>query len=398
MKVVLAFSGGLDTSFCVPWLREEKNADVVTVTVNTGGASPRELEGIALQAKKVGAVEHRSVDARQLVWDDFVTTLIRGNVLRGEVYPLCVAAERTTQAREVARVAKEIGADAVAHGSTGAGNDQVRFDVALRVLLPETPILTPVRELGYSRERSTAYLAERGLPVPEGSGRYSVNAGLWGTTLGGGWTHDPWAAPPADAFPGGDEARDVEGRDVVIRWEEGLPVELDGEALAGADLVERLGAIAAEYGLGRGIHIGETVMGIKGRIGFEAGAALLLIHAHRELEKLTLTRWQAFWKDHLARFWGDRLHEGQAFDPVMRDIRALVESSQRCVAGETRVRLEPGRFLVDGVRSPHSLVRPDIATYGETHALWEGSEARAFAKIAAIPSIMAAARDGEEAW
>ena len=168
--------------------------------------------------------------------------------------------------------------------------------------------------------------------------------------------------------------------------------------MPGARLVETLGAIGAEYGIGRGIHLGETVMGIKGRIGFEAGAALLLIHAHRELEKLTLTRWQTFWKDHLARFWGDRLHEGQAFDPVMRDIRALIESSQRCVAGETRVRLEAGRFLVDGVRSPYTLVRPDIATYGETHALWEGDEARAFAKIVAIPSIMAASRDGEDAW
>lgn len=398
MKVVLAFSGGLDTSFCVPWLREEKGAEVVTVTVNTGGASPEDLVEIAAQAEKVGAIEHRTVDARQLVWDDFVATLIRGNVLRGEVYPLCVAAERTTQAREVARVAREIGADAVAHGSTGAGNDQVRFDVALRVLLPKTPILAPVRELGYSRERSTAYLRERGLPVPEGSGRYSVNAGLWGTTLGGGWTHDPWSAPPEDAFPGAGGGKGSGARDVVIGWERGLPVALEGEALAGPQLAETLGAIAADFGIGRGVHLGETVLGIKGRIGFEAGAALLLIHAHRELEKLTLTRWQAFWKDHLARFWGDRLHEGQAFDPVMRDIRALIESSQRCVTGETRVRLEPGRFLVDGVRSPHSLVRSDIATYGETHALWEGEEARAFAKIAAIPSMMAAARDGEEPW
>ncbi len=384
MKVVLAFSGGLDTSFCVPWLKENKGAEVVTVTVNTGGATRADLDQVARQAKAVGADEHREIDARRSVYEGFISTLIRGNVLRGQVYPLSVAAERTQQAMEVARVAKEVGADAVAHGSTGAGNDQVRFDIAFRVLL-DLPILTPVRDLGLSREEGAAFLRERGLPVPEGASRYSINRGLWGTTLGGDWTHDPWTGPPADAFgdPGGEAPP---SREIVLGWKEGLPVSLEGEPMDGPELVEALSGILAPYRIGRAIHMGETVLGIKGRIGFEAGAALLLIQAHRELEKLVLTRWQAFWKDHLASFFGDRLHEGQAFDPVMKDIAALVRSSQERVEGETRVRLEDGRFLVTGVRSPYSLMDPSVARYGETNALWNGEEARAFAKVSAIPA------------
>ncbi len=394
MKVVLAFSGGLDTSFCVPWLKEEKGAEVITVTVNTGGATRADLNQVARQAKAVGAGEHREIDARRAVYDRFISTLIRGNVLRGQVYPLSVAAERTQQALEVAKVAREVGADAVAHGSTGAGNDQVRFDIAFRVLL-DLPILTPVRDLGLSREEGAAYLRERGLPVPEGATRYSINRGLWGTTLGGDWTHDPWTGPPADAFgpPGGAVPP---AKEIVLGWKEGLPVSLEGEALEGPELVEALSGILSPYRIGRAIHLGETVLGIKGRIGFEAGAALLLIHAHRELEKLVLTRWQAFWKDQLAAFFGDRLHEGQAFDPVMKDIAALVRSSQERVEGETRVRLEEGRFLVTGVRSPYSLMDPSVAKYGETNALWDGGEARAFAKVSAIPSWLHHRAGGKE--
>ncbi|UCF68535.1 MAG: argininosuccinate synthase [Acidobacteriota bacterium] len=391
MRVVLAFSGGLDTSFCVAYLKEERRAEVLTVTVNTGGASRADLDLIAEQARALGAAQHREIDARQAVYDGYVATLIRGNVLRGEVYPLCVAAVRTQQAIEVARIAREIGADAVAHGSTGAGNDQVRFDVAMHVLLPGVPILTPIRDLGLSREQATAYLEQRSLPVPEGSGRFSINRGLWGTTLGGEWTHDPWSAPPRDAWdePADEPLAQTERREIVIGWKDGLPVQLGGRPLAGPDLVERLGRLTHAYGIGKGIHLGETALGIKGRIGFEAGAALVLIAAHRELEKLTLTRWQLFWKDHLARFYGDRLHEGQAFDPVMRDITAMIASSQQRVAGETRVELSARQFRVLGVRSPFSLFDPEVARYGETNALWDGEEARAFSKLAAIPSMLA---------
>ena len=384
--LALAFSGGLDTSYCVPRLTEQGYA-VHTVYVNTGGASPEDRAAIRRQALTVGAVEHHEVDARDEVFTRFVTFLIQGNILRGEVYPLSVSAERTQQALSVIEVARAIGAKAVAHGSTGAGNDQVRFDIALRVLAPELAIVTPIRDEGLTRERAIAYLEERGLPVPAKASAYSVNAGLWGTTWGGGWTHDTWAGPPAELLdpPAGAPAP----IELVIGWERGIPVSLDDAALSGPNLIAALSSRSAEYGLGRNIHVGETALGIKGRIGFEAGAALLLIGAHRELEKLVLTKWQVFWKDQLGRFYGDRLHEGHYFDPALRDIEALLTSSQRRVSGETRVRVAPGRFMVTGARSPFSMMDRSVATYGEENRLWTGDEARAFARIGAIPSLLA---------
>jgi argininosuccinate synthase len=341
----------------------------------------------------VGAAEHHEVDARAAVFDRFVRFLIQGNILRGEVYPLSVSAERTQQTLSVVETARAIGAKAVAHGSTGAGNDQIRFDVALRVLAPELEIVTPIRDLGVTREQAVAYLKARGLPVPEKAGAYSINRGLWGTTWGGGWTHDTWAGPPDELLepPAGAPA----AREIVLGWTRGVPVTLDGAALDGPALVERLNQLAEAYGFGRGIHVGETALGIKGRIGFEAGAALVLIAAHRELEKLVLTRWQGYWKDQLARFYGDRLHEGQYFDPALRDIEALITSSQARVTGETRVRLAPGRFQVVGTRSPHSMMDRSVATYGEENRLWTGDEARAYARIAAIPSLLAARANSE---
>ncbi len=383
---ILAFSGGLDTSFCVPHLAEQGWA-VHTAYVNTGGATPAELETIARQAAAVGAVQHHAVDARQAVYDRFVRYLIQGNILRGDVYPLSVAAERTQQALSAVEVARAVGATAVAHGSTGAGNDQVRFDIALRVLAPELEILTPIRELGLKREEAIAYLQARKLPVPPKAGAYSINRGLWGTTWGGGWTHDTWAGPPAELVdpPAGAPAP----REIVLAWRAGLPVSLDGAALEGPELIRQLGDLGEAYGFGRNIHVGETALGIKGRIGFEAGAALLLIAAHRELEKLVLTKWQAFWKDQVAKFYGDRLHEGHYFDPALRDIEALLTSSQGRVTGETRVRLAPGRFQVVGTRSPHSMMDPSVATYGEENRLWTGEEARAFSRVSAIPELLA---------
>lgn len=397
MRIVLAYSGGLDTTYCVAWLTRAQGADVVTVTVDTGGMELACAERIADRSRAAGASEHLCIDARQKVWDNFITTLVRGNVLRGAVYPVSVAAERTQQAVEVARVAVELGADAIAHGSTGAGNDQVRFDIAFKVMAPAIPILAPVREHGVLRETSIAYLKEHGLEVPPGSGRYSVNAGLWGVTIGGGWTHDPWQGPPDDAWSG-ETVEAPEPCELIIGWEAGLPVSLNGQAMAGPALVVALETLLAPYGIGRGIHLGETVLGIKGRIGFQAGPAQVLVAAHRELEKLVLTRWQSFWKDHVAQFWGDRLHEGQAFDPVMRDIEAMIKSSQQRVVGDTRIRLAEGRFSVDGVRSPHSLMDPKVASYGESHHLWTGDEARSFAAIAGIPSQLAAKAGEVPAW
>ena len=384
--VALAFSGGLDTSYCVPRLAEDGWA-VETVFVNTGGTTPGDRAAIRRQAEAVGALRHHEVDARAVVFDRFVRYLIQGNVLRGEVYPLSVAAERTQQAISVIEAARAMGATAVAHGSTGAGNDQVRFDVAFRVLAPELQIITPIREENLQRADSIAYLEARGLPVPAKASAYSINRGLWGTTYGGGWTHDTWAGPPDELFEPPADA--PAPREIVIGWKQGVPVSIDGVAIDGPTLVDQLGDLCAGYGAGRGIHVGETALGIKGRIGFEAGAALLLIQAHRELEKLVLTKWQVFWKDSLGRFYGDRLHEGQYFDPALRDIEAMFTSSQQRVTGETRVRLSAGRTQVTGARSPFSMMDRAVATYGEENRLWTGEEARDFSRIVAIPSLLA---------
>ena len=384
--LALAFSGGLDTSYCVPRLAE-RGYLVHTVFVNTGGTTAEQCAAIRVQALAVGSAQHHEIDARALVFDRFVKVLIQANVLRGEVYPLSVAAERTQQAISVIDVARKIQATAVAHGSTGAGNDQVRFDIALRVLAPELDIVTPIREESLSREQSIAYLEARGLPVPPKSGAFSINRGLWGTTWGGGWTHDTWAAPPTELLdPPTDAPAPV---DHVITWHEGVPIALDAAPMAGHEIVDALTERAAQFGIGHGIHVGETALGIKGRVGFEAGSALILIAAHRELEKLVLTKWQSFWKDQLGRFYGDRLHEGHYFDPTLRDIEAMVTSSQRRVSGETRVRLAPGRFLVTGARSPYSMMDRAVATYGEENRLWTGDEAKAFARVGAIPELLA---------
>jgi argininosuccinate synthase len=384
--LVLAFSGGLDTSFCVPHLAGQGWA-VHTVYVDTGGATAADRAAIERQARAVGAVQHHTLDARQAVFDRFVRYLIQGNVLRGEVYPLSVSAERTQQAISVIEAARRVGATAVAHGSTGAGNDQVRFDIAFRVLAPDLEIVTPIRELGLKREQAIAYLEERKLPVPPKAGAYSINRGLWGTTWGGGWTHDTWAGPPAELLD--PPANAPAPRDIVLDWEGGVPRSLDGKPLSGPDLIRTIGDLGEAYGFGRNIHVGETALGIKGRIGFEAGAALLLIAAHRELEKLVLTKWQSFWKDQLSRFYGDRLHEGHYFDPALRDIETLITSSQQRVTGETRVHLAPGRFQVTGTRSPFSMMDPSVATYGEENRLWSGEEAKAFSRVSAIPELLA---------
>jgi argininosuccinate synthase len=384
--LVLAFSGGLDTSFCVPHLAEQ-GWTVHTAYVDTGGATRADLDAIARQAAAVGASQHHAIDAREAVFHRFVRFLIQGNVLRGEVYPLSVSAERTQQALSVVELARRIGAEAVAHGSTGAGNDQVRFDIAFRVLAPNLEIITPIRDAGITRDAAIAYLEARKLPVPPKASAYSINRGLWGTTWGGGWTHDTWAGPPPELLH--VPAHVPAPREITLGWTEGVPTHLDGDALGGPVLIRQLGDLAEAYGFGRGIHVGETALGIKGRIGFEAGAALLLIAAHRELEKLVLTKWQTFWKDQLGRFYGDRLHEGHYFDPALRDIEAYLGSSQQRVTGETRVLVAPGRFQVVGTRSPFSLMDRSVATYGEENRLWTGEEARAFSRVSAIPELLA---------
>jgi argininosuccinate synthase len=390
-RIVLAFSGGLDTTFCALWIRETEKADVITVTVDTGGFPAAERRRIAARAREAGSVRHLFVDGRRRVWDRFCTYLVKGNCLRGGVYPLSVGAERVVQAEVVAGAALEEGAVAVAHGSTGAGNDQVRFDTAFMALAPGLRILTPIRDLGWSRDREADWLASRGVSVDRATRRYSVNAGLWGVTIGGGETHDPWASLPPEAWPTtADPAKaPAKGEEVVLGFEKGLPVSLDGRRLDPLALLGALGTRAARHGVGRGVHLGDTILGIKGRIAFEAPAPAVILKAHRELEKLVLTKAQQAWKQTLAEFYGGALHEGLWFDPVMRDCEAFLDSSQERVNGEVRVRLHRGNCEVSGVRSPDSLLASSGASYGEGAKAWTGAEAAGFSRLHGLQGVLA---------
>ena len=391
MAIVLAFSGGLDTSFCVPYLRETYGEPVVTVTVNTGGLTSESADAIQRRSRELGAEDHRLIDGRSDLFDEHLSYLVKGNVLRGGVYPLCVGPERVTQAKKVIEAAREIGARAVAHGSTGAGNDQVRFDVALRLLAADLEIITPIRSLGLSRRDTTDYLRERGYDVPEKTTTYSINRGLWGTTIGGRETLTTTEPLPDDAYPDTISPKDApdEPLDLEIAFERGIPTAVDGRTMSPVEIVELLNERGALHGVGRGIHVGDTIMGIKGRIGFEAPAPTILIMAHRELEKIVLTRWQRFQKDHLADFYGQLLHEGQHFDPVMRDIEAFLDSSQGPVSGNVRVRLFKGSAQVLGCDSPASMFDAGVATYGETNELWDGRDAQGFTQIYGVQALLA---------
>jgi argininosuccinate synthase len=387
-KVVLAFSGGLDTSFCAVYLAQELGYEVISVTVDTGGFSDEELKRIEERARELGVSAHYTVDGKAFVYDRFISYIIRANALRGNIYPLSVGAERVAQAIEIARVAREQNADILAHGSTGAGNDQIRFDVAFSVLMPDTEIVTPIRSLGWSRYREAEWLRERGFEVPAEVKEYSINEGLWGTTIGGKETHDSWDFPPDSVFKNTKHVDNAPAKPEIltIDYVSGLPVSLNGEQLSGIELICRLSNRAGIHGIGRGVHIGDTILGIKGRIVFEAPGPLIVIAAHRELEKLTLSKNQRFWKDHLGQVYGDMLHEGLFFDPVMRDIEAMIDSSQACVSGSAKVRMHKGNFLVTGVKSEHSLMKSDLATYGEVQTLWDSRDAEGFSRIYAVPA------------
>ncbi|HEB31961.1 MAG TPA: argininosuccinate synthase [Spirochaetes bacterium] len=387
-KAALAFSGGLDTSFCAVYLKEVLGYDVISVTVDTGGFSKEGLVKIEKRARDLGVVKHYTIDGRAFVYKNFISYIIKGNSLRGNIYPLSVGAERVSQAIEVARIAVNEKAEVLAHGSTGAGNDQIRFDVAFGVLLPDKKILAPIRELGWSRDREAGWLGERGVKVKNEIKDYSINEGLWGTTIGGRETHDSWDFPPEHVFKNTKSVEEAPDKpiDVVIEFEKGLPVSVDGKQKKGIDIIIELNQTAGSCGVGRGVHIGDTILGIKGRIVFEAPAPLVLIAAHRELEKLVLSKKQRFWKDHLAQVYGDMLHEGLYFDPVMRDIEAMIDSSQARVNGSAKIRLQKGNYLITGVKSRHSLMKSDIATYGEVQNLWDSRDAEGFSKIYGIPS------------
>ncbi|MBZ4406973.1 argininosuccinate synthase [Myxococcus sp. XM-1-1-1] len=386
-NVVLAFSGGLDTAFCTVYLREQ-GYNVTTVTVDTGGFPPEQLANIAALSAKLGAVEHIKVDARGPLFEGYLRYLIAGNVLRGQVYPLSVSAERACQAVEVVRVAREKGVQALAHGSTGAGNDQVRFDVAFRSLAGDLELLTPIRTLGLSRQQELSFLAERGIHMPPKLGSYSVNEGMWGTSVGGSETLNSWSALPEAAFPSGEIPTDLKPRTLTVGFDKGVPTSLDGKALGPVELVEALNVLGRQYGIGRGVHLGDTILGIKGRVGFEAPAAHLLITSHRELEKLVLSGKQLFWKETVGNLYGSLLHEGHFFDPLVKDLEAFLTSSQERVTGEVRLVLHPRTLVVEGVRSPYSLMDAKVATYGEANVLWTGSEAAGFAKLYGVAQML----------
>jgi len=394
--IVLAFSGGLDTSFCVPWLRDRYQAPVITVSVDTGGFSAADRELIATRAQALGAADHRMIDGRAAFFAETLKYLVMGNVLRGHVYPLCVGAERTLQARIVAEVALELGAGAVAHGSTAAGNDQVRFEVALRTLAPSLDILAPIRDEGFTRQAEIDYLRERGHAFSSERAAYSINTGLWGCTIGGKETTDTLESIPEDAWVWTHGAFDPPKPAVSLRigFQRGVPVSLDGDSLEPVVLIETLNALAASYGIGRGIHLGDTIFGLKGRVAFEAPAATVLLTAHRELEKLTLTARQQRVKDIVAQTYGDLVHEAQFLEPACRDIEALFERSQERVIGEVRVRLAPAQAFVEGVSSPHSLRDASKGVYGEAAGEWTAADARGFSRMLALPSMLHARATG----
>lgn len=379
-KVVLAFSGGLDTSYCAIYLSKELGYEVHTLTVNTGGFSAEEVKEIEKRALSLGVASHKTIDETRNYYDKVIRYLVFGNVLKNGTYPLSVSAERMSQALAAATYAKEIKADAVAHGSTGAGNDQVRFDMIIQILHPGAEIITPIRDKKLSREEEVNYLKERGIHFSAEKAKYSINKGIWGTSVGGKETLNSLGQLPEEAWPTqvtkqGNEA-------VRLGFKKGELVSVNGKTYQHpVEAIHALQAIAGPYGIGRDIHVGDTIIGIKGRVGFEAAAPVLIIKAHHALEKHVLTKWQLSWKDQLAQFYGNWLHEGQYLDPVMRDMEAFLTSSQQNVTGQVSITLYPYRFQINGIESAYDLMSAKFGKYGEMNLGWTGDDVKGFTKI-----------------
>jgi len=379
-KVVLAFSGGLDTSFCAMYLSEEKGYEVHTAVANTGGFSDQELQIIEDKAFRIGAVSHIALDVTQEYYEKSIKYMVFGNVLRNGTYPISVSSERIFQAIAIINYAKEIGADYVAHGSTGAGNDQVRFDLTFDVLAPEIKILTPTRDMVLTREYEINYLKEHGFVADFTKMEYSINKGLWGTSIGGKETLKSEQTLPETAYPSQVEKQGDET--VTIGFEKGEICSINGKINDNKVLlINQLDEIANKYGIGRDMHIGDTIIGIKGRVGFEAAAPLLIINAHKMLEKHTLTKWQQYWKDQLGNWYGMFLHEAQYMEPVMRDIEQFLESSQQNVTGTVIVKLRPYSYTLVGIESSFDLMKTDFGEYGEINRAWSAEDVKGFTKI-----------------
>jgi argininosuccinate synthase len=379
-KVVLGFSGGLDTSFCVKYLTEERGCDVHSIIVNTGGYTKDELEDIKEHAYALGVKTHTTVDAVKLYYERIIKFLVFGNVLKNNTYPLSVSAERLIQALHIADHVKEVGAEAVAHGSTGAGNDQVRFDMIFHIIIPGIPIITPIRDLLLSREKTIEYLQEKGVPMNFEKSLYSINKGLWGTSVGGKETLNSKGVLPEDAWP--TQVTKTGSEEVKLHFQKGELKSVNDQHFSHpSEVIQYLQSLAAPYGIGRDIHVGDTIIGIKGRVGFEAAAPMVIIKAHHALEKHVLTKWQLSHKDQLAQFYGTWLHEGQILDPVMRDIEAFFQSTQQHVTGDVFVQLNPYHFHIIGIESPFDLMNSQFGKYGEMNTGWSGEDVRGFSKI-----------------
>ncbi len=384
--IILAFSGGLDTSFCVPWLKQNYERDDITATVDTGGINASAAKALKEQSLALGAVEHVLLKSKQAFFDSVIRFLIAGNVRRGQLYPLCVGAERGLQAAALAKLAVERGASAVAHGCTAAGNDQVRFEIALRTLSPQLEVLAPVRDNNWVREDQLRYLEDRQLPLPAQGSEYSINRGLWGITIGGQETLTSANSIPESAWVlSANALEQPSGKsEHTLGFEKGIPVDLDGEILAPVELIEKLERLAGSYGIGRGIHLGDTVLGTKGRVAFEAPAAVTLIMAHRELEKLVLSAQQLRVKEFVAAAYGDLIHEGKQLDLACRDMEALLASSQDRVTGSVGFTLRPGNLFITGVNSPYSLLAASKGVYGEAAGEWTAPDALGYSKILSL--------------
>ncbi len=379
-KVVLAFSGGLDTSFCAKYLAEEKGYEVHTAVANTGGFSAEELNVIEDKAFRLGAASHVALDVTQEYYEKSIKYMVFGNVLRNGTYPISVSSERIFQAIAIINYAKEIGADYVAHGSTGAGNDQVRFDLTFDVLAPEIKILTPTRDMVLTREYEINYLKDHGFKAYFKKMEYSINKGLWGTSIGGKETLKSEQTLPEEAYPSQIEKQGEET--VTLEFQNGEIFAVNGQKNDNKVLlINQLEDIANKYGIGRDMHIGDTIIGIKGRVGFEAAAPLLIINAHKMLEKHTLTKWQQYWKDQLGNWYGMFLHEAQYLEPVMRDIEQFLQSSQQNVSGTVIVKLRPHSYTLVGVESPFDLMKTDFGEYGEVNRAWSADDVKGFTKI-----------------
>ncbi|HEY9259075.1 argininosuccinate synthase, partial [Chitinophaga sp.] len=379
-KVVLGFSGGLDTSYCVKYLTIEKGYEVHSVIVNTGGFSEEELQEIEKRAYSLGVKSHKTVNAIRSYYDGVIKYLIFGNVLKNNTYPLSVSAERMSQALAIAEYVKEVGADAVAHGSTGAGNDQVRFDMVFHIMIPGVEIITPIRDLKLSREEEISYLKSKGVEVNFEKAMYSINKGMWGTSVGGKETLTSNGMLPEAAWP---TQLTKQGEELVkLTFEKGELTGVNDKTFGHpSEAIQYLQTIAGPFAIGRDIHVGDTIIGIKGRVGFEAAAPMVIIKAHHALEKHVLTKWQLSWKDQLAQFYGNYMHEGQIMDPVMRDIEAFLQNTQENVSGEVFVTLMPYRFQVTGISSPYDLMSSKFGKYGEMNTGWSGDDVRGFSKI-----------------